>query len=61
MEEVDNFTNVRWKIPDDAIKMINKHQDVLRITWNRKTVTQEEAAIDLIRSRKLPKVIIVHE
>ena len=60
-EEVQAFTNVRWQIPDDAMAIITSHQGVLNILWKRKNVTQEEAAIDLIRSRKLPKIIITHE
>ena len=56
----DDVTNVRWEIPDDYIQIIKAHQKTLGVLWQRE-VTREEAAIDLIRSRKLPKIIITHE
>lgn len=55
------LTNVRWQFEDDVMDLIAKHQDILKISWRRKVVTQEEAVQDLIRSRKLPKIIISHE
>ena len=60
-ETMSEFTNVRWEIPSDAMEIITAHQGILRILWKRKIVTQEEAAIDLIRNKKLPKILITHE
>lgn len=53
-------TNVRWQFDDDVIEKIAEHQRALVILWGRK-VTQQEAVQDLIRSKKLPKIIITHE
>lgn len=53
-------TNVRWKIPDDAMQRVSKHKNLLELHL-KKEVTQEEAAIDLIRKRKLPRMIILEQ
>lgn len=58
MEEV---TNVRWTLPNDVIDIIRSHQNVLQVKLKKKFVSQNDAAIDLIRSRKLPKVVIIKE
>lgn len=58
-EEVKELTHVRWEIPKDAMLKLIEHQKILRIL--QPGATREDAAVDLIRSRKLPKIMIVHD
>jgi hypothetical protein len=46
-------------MPKEAIIKILEHQKILRIL--QPSATREDAAIDLILSRKLPKIIICHD
>lgn len=53
--------NVRWLIPPDAMRQIIIHQGIMKLIRKGKKVSIEEAAIDLIRSKQMPKIIITHE
>lgn len=60
-EETKEITHVRWEIPDDVMEKILKHKKILGIVHLDKEITNEQAAIDLMRGRKLPKRIILEQ
>ena len=62
-EKIKEITNVRWEIPKAAMKQILRHKRVMGAMYldQEKEITNEEAAIDLIMSRNLPKRIILEQ
>lgn len=53
---IDTTTAVRWEIPDDVKKKIRKHRLRLSDVMDRE-VSQEEAAIHMMRVAKVPKTL----